>query len=156
MTSTTDQKDQIFLEGVNSDPYHIPAHQENRSELPFVRFHELAKTREEIFEKKFSQLEDYLTKVLEQHNYKFSSGSQEEEKISMAKAKAKEYFKNFACEVFRSIKSKFQEQQFHHIIPDDYLDQTLDKLKLDMSASLDQLTERIVEVLFPIIFNLYV
>jgi hypothetical protein len=64
----------------------------------------------------------------------------------MAKAKAKEYFKNCAFEIFRSMKSKFQEQQFFHIVPEIYFKSVLEKMKESISHSLDQLTEKIVKV----------
>jgi hypothetical protein len=64
----------------------------------------------------------------------------------MAKAKAKEYFKNYAFEVFRSLKSKYQDQQFLHIMPEIYFKSALQKIKENISQSLDQLTEKIVEV----------
>jgi len=63
----------------------------------------------------------------------------------MAKAKAKEYFKNYAFEVFRSLKSKYQDQQFLHIMPEIYFKSALQKIKENISQSLDQLTEKIVE-----------
>ena len=66
----------------------------------------------------------------------------------MAKAKAKEYFKNLGFEVIKALKSKFEEKQLHHIVPELYLQQAIDNIKNSISVSLDQLTERIVEVKF--------
>jgi hypothetical protein len=37
----------------------------------------MAQQREENFQAQFQQLEDYLTKVLDEHNLKYSSGSSE-------------------------------------------------------------------------------
>jgi hypothetical protein len=126
----------------------LPSHTERRSnsniEL-FAYFHHSAKTREENFQSRFPNLETYLNQVLEDQNYKFSTGSEEEEKISIAKAKAREYFKNCACEIFRGVKGKFEEQQYHHIMPEIFLNSMMDSLKLSISLSLNKLTDRIIK-----------
>jgi len=109
------------------------------------QFHCFAKKREEFFQHQLVNLETYLNQTLEEQNYKFSKGSEEEEKISIAKAKAREYFKNYACEIFRGIKGKFEDQQLHHIIPETFLQNSMDRLKLSISLSLNQLTDKIVK-----------
>jgi len=112
-------------------------------DLFIPKINPFAQEQEKKFQAAFPMLEDYLIQVLEEHNFRFSKGSEEEEKISMSKAKAREYFKNSAGEIFRNAKKKFEEQQFHHIMPDNYFQDSLARFKTNISASLDQLTDRI-------------
>jgi len=118
---------------------------ENNAAIFLGNFQKIAQQREEYFQRQFVFLEDYISKVLEEHNLRYKSGTQEEEKVSMAKAKAREYFKNYASEIIRSLKIKYQEQQFLHIMPEVYFENALEKIKESISHSLDQLTERIIE-----------
>jgi hypothetical protein len=98
-----------------------------------------------LFESQFKELEDYLNQILEQQNYNFSSGTDNEEKISMAKAKAKEYFKNLAFETFRHLKKAFGDQQLHYILPQTYMSQVIENVKQELDYSLHHLTDQILE-----------
>jgi len=64
----------------------------------------------------------------------------------MSKAKAREYFKNCASEIFRNLKNKFEEQQFHHIMPENFFQHTIDGYKAGIVNSLNRLTDKIVKV----------
>lgn len=74
------------------------------------------------------------------------SKSAQEEKISMAKAKAKEYFKNLAFETFRHLKKAFGDQQLHYILPQTYINQVIENVKQELDYSLHHLTDQILEV----------
>jgi predicted transcriptional regulator len=105
----------------------------------------LANTIEEGFQYHFIDLEEYLARLLEEQNYEYSPGLGEEEKISMAKAKAKEYFKNYANEVFRNLKQTVEKEQLHHILPQSYVDGLINNLKRNIESSLQILSEEIIE-----------
>jgi len=104
-----------------------------------------AKKNEILFETQFKELENYLNQLLDQQNYNFSSGTDNEEKISMAKAKAKEYFKNMAGETFRHLRKTFGDQQLHFILPQTYINQVIENIKQELDYSLHHLTDQILE-----------
>jgi len=64
----------------------------------------------------------------------------------MTKAKAKEYFKNHISETIRRIKKTFEDNQFHHIMPQSYIVEILNALKESIDINLYRLTEQIKEV----------
>jgi len=63
----------------------------------------------------------------------------------MAKAKAKEYFKNYANEVFRNIKETVEREQLHHILPQSYVNELISNLKKHLESNLQILSEEIIE-----------
>lgn len=64
----------------------------------------------------------------------------------MAKAKAKEYFRNYASEIFRHFKTGFEENQLYHLLPSCFATQVLEKIKEELNANLQKLTPKILEV----------
>ena len=71
----------------------------------------------------------------------------------MAKAKAKEYFKNLACETFRHLRKTFNDQQLHFILPQTYINQVIENIKQELDYSLHHLTDQILEVLDPFVVD---
>lgn len=65
----------------------------------------------------------------------------------MAKAKAKEYFKNLASETFRHLKKAFGDQQLQYILPQTYINQVIENVKQELDYSVHHLTDQILEVL---------
>jgi hypothetical protein len=109
------------------------------------RIRNLANIIEESFQYQFVDLEEYLSRLLEEQNYEYSPGLGEEEKISMAKAKAKEYFKNYANEVFRNLKETVEKEQLHHILPQSYVNGFINDLKRNLETNLQMMSEEIID-----------
>jgi len=64
----------------------------------------------------------------------------------MAKAKAKEYFKNHIYETIRHIQKTFIDTQLHHLMPQSYINEIFDNLKESLDYDLHRLTEEIKDV----------
>jgi len=129
---------------VKQEKFECPEEQtSNQDKLSRIR--NLANIIEEGFQYQFVDLEEYLSRLLEEQNYEYSPGLGEEEKISMAKAKAKEYFKNYANEVFRNIKDTVEKEQLHHILPQSYVNSLINNLKKNLESNLQKISEEIIE-----------
>ena len=68
--------------------------------------------------------------------------------MSLAKAKAKEYFKNSAYETIRSLRNKFEDNQAYQFLPSSYMDAAIQKVKSEMTYTYTKLNTNIIEVFY--------
>jgi len=100
---------------------------------------------EEKFNEKFRELEEYLSMIVEDHNIDVVQETEMDDKLSLAQAKAREYFKNSAYEVIRSLKNKFEENCFYQLVPYTYVNQVIDQTKSDLLLCFKKVNENILE-----------
>jgi hypothetical protein len=102
------------------------------------------------FHEKFKELEDYLSMIVEDQSSNQNKEIQMDDKLALAKAKAKEYFKNSAYEVIRSLKTKFEENGLHHLVSQGYLQMLIEKTKSDMMFAFKKVHTNILQSFSPI------
>jgi len=97
------------------------------------------------FQEKFKELEEYLITIIEDNHTNIMKEIKMDDKLSLSEAKAKEYFKNSAYEIIRSLKSKYEENCLYLCVPFLNLCQIIDKTKADLLSAYEKLNTNILE-----------